>query len=193
MDASQLVAALAPLPRLFEEQQTLARKGPAEGSMAISDAHIAERHRIWTLANQAWLNGTEHVNTWRLLLVGAKFQPAAAHYTLLRGALEGLVTCRWLIDGRVSASERIARACAFRLEDLRQRKNLEHELPDLPAPISPGKTAHERIAELRRSMAANGIVEVGFPSAVDRFDTHGDGAWAYRILSAYAHSFEPPC
>lgn len=189
MDVTSLVKTLEPVPGLVDEHGELVKATPAEDSPAARDAARPEGHRIWIIANQLWGNGAEHLVVWRDLILKARVHPRSAQYTLLRGTFEGIVTCRYLVDEGAGQAVRISRACAQQLEDWRQRKNFESQinLPDRPLPA---KRAHQRIDDLRRSMVANGVTEIPMPSFVERFRTHGDGEWLYRVLSAHAHGFE---
>jgi hypothetical protein len=189
MDATKLADALAPVPGLVEQHGAIARVGPADGSVAAGDVTRPEGHRIWIVANQMWASAVEHAMAWHQLLIKAKYIPRSAHYTLLRGTFEGVVTCRYAIDQTVSQSMRVSRACALQLEDWRQRKNFEED-SGIKTPPSPAKTASERIDDLRKAMKANGIAEVTLPKMIQLFESHGDGSWLYRVLSAHAHGLE---
>jgi hypothetical protein len=191
MDATRLAAAMEPLEGLHAAHQELAQAGPAEGSVAARDEARPEGHRIWLIANQMWESAMEHALAWRQLLVKAQYQPRSAHYTLLRATFEGIVTSRYLIDQNVSQAVRISRACAQQLEDWRQRRAFEDRAgSELKAPEPPAKRASERMVDLRKSMTASGIIEIKAAHVTDLFDSHGDGQWLYRVLSAHAHGLE---
>lgn len=90
---------------LFDRLGLLAREAVAPGSNASKDASVPLGHHVRILAIDHLSTGLEHLVMWRRLLMSG-VQPNAVHMTLIRGAMEGAVNCRWLIDPR-----RDGRAC----------------------------------------------------------------------------------
>jgi hypothetical protein len=81
---------------------------------------------------------------WQRLLTGG-WQPFAAHMTLIRGAMEGAVACRWLIDPWQDSAERIRRGVALLLDDCGNRRDFERDFGIDPAAIKPpAKSAADR-------------------------------------------------
>ncbi|MEA2341112.1 MAG: hypothetical protein QOG11_1189, partial [Solirubrobacteraceae bacterium] len=58
----------------------------------------------------------------------ARLQPAFSHWTLIRGAIEGLAVTRWLCDPAISGGERIQRAAGVELADYEQRLKFERHV-----------------------------------------------------------------
>ena len=136
--------------------------------------------------------GIEHLVVWHRLLT-AGVQPYAAHMTLVRGAMEGAVTCRWLIDPRVASAERVPRGVALLLEDYGNRRDFERDF-GIPADVikPPGKNATARYAELCLARDAARIRRMDAPPMTARFGGYAGlppsrGRAVYRLLSAYAH------
>ena len=177
------------IPPMRDMHESLIKAGPASGSPAAIEVARPAGNNVWTLANQAWANASEHLLVWGHLLFDAEIHPRNAHATLLRSGLEGAVTARWLVDPKANGDERIARAVGLLLEDFDQRRKFENAVGAM-APTHGGMLAVGRIDELKQEAAAAGIVPGRVPTMVERFDVYSEGNWLYRLLSAYAHGFQ---
>lgn len=85
---------------------------------------------------------------------------------------------------------RIARGMAAQQTDYEERKKFEATIRDGPKMKSPGKSAVERLVDLKREQAANGIPNesVNASSAAGKYlvgSSNGEGS--YRLLCAFAH------
>ena len=91
---------LSAIDRLSERHQELARSTGARGSQRLADEARSAGlgHEVWDLAMDQIASGIDHLIAWRAL-IEAGVQPAFAHLTLLRGAMEAAVTARWLLAG----------------------------------------------------------------------------------------------
>lgn len=134
-------------------------------------------------------------------------QPMAAHATLARAALEGAVTCRWLIDPTIDREERRWRGAIVELEDRRQRRSWEAALGlDKISREPPAQSGAARYDEHVASMKAEGLWDIHrvrpapspdtpppAPGMTELFANYalvlarGQGEWFYRTLSAFAH------
>lgn len=183
---------LARAPVLFDRIVALSRAGPAPTSAAAEDGSSPLGHHVRVLATDCLSSGLEHLVIWHRLLT-AGVQPYATHMTLIRGAMEGAVTCRWLIDPRTVSAERVRRGVALLLDDYRSRRDFERDLNlPLDAIRPPAKSGAQRYAELRDERDALRIGRVDVPTMTARFSGYAvpdgrQGRALYRLLSAYAH------
>lgn len=160
---------------------------PADGSPAAADGSLRLGTLAWPLATTAWGVGGDHALSWYHLLIAGK-QPMSAHYSLARSAIEGAVTCRWLLAPAEDPETRRMRGAIAQLEDYRNRRTFEADTGlDKKTPSPPAKLAGVRYSEQLAAMKALGIAPTKPPLTTDLFETHGPGAWLYRVLSAHSH------
>ncbi len=192
---ARLAEALAQAPGLFDRLHAAAKAGAAPGSEAAKDAAAPLGHHGQILAVDHLSSGIEHLVIWNRLLTSG-VQPNTVHMTLIRGAMEGAVACRWLIDPRADSGERIGRGVALLLEDYGNRHDFEH---DFGLPVEnlkpPAKSGADRRAELLAERTAHKIGVVKAPKMTALFGAYiglepGPGRAMYRLLSAYAHGMQ---
>ncbi len=189
---ARLAEALARAPRLFDRLHATAKAGADPGSEAVKDAAVPLGHHGQILAVDHLSSGIEHLVIWNRLLTSG-VQPNTVHMTLLRGAMEGAVTCRWLIDPRADSGERIGRGVALLLDDYANRRDFERDFGIPPEKVKPpAKTGADRRAELLAARTANKIGVVKVPTMTALFGAYaglesGPGRAIYRLVSAYAH------
>ena len=189
---ANLAEILAEAPALFDRLGDAARAGVSPESRAAKDANTPLGHHARILAMDHLSTGIEHLVVWHRLLTSG-VQPYAAHMTLIRGAMEGAVTCRWLIDPRTDSADRVRRGVALLLEDYGNRRDFERDFGIAAnAMTPPAKSAANRHAELQaqRDAAKTGRTDV--PKMTALFGGYtglepGFGRGIYRLLSAYAH------
>lgn len=192
MITARLAQVLAKAPILFDHLGATARVGIVPGSPASEDATSELGHHARILAMDHLATGLEHLVIWHRLLTGGS-QPFATHMTLIRGAMEGAVTCRWLIDPRQDSAERVRRGVALLLEDYGNRRDFERDFGIEPAAIKPpAKSGADRYKELQAERDVAKIGPIKVPSMTYRFGGYshleaGLGRAIYRLLSAYAH------
>lgn len=189
---ARLAEILGEAPPLFDRLGDAARAGVSPESRAAKDASFPLGHHARIMAIDHLSTGIEHLVVWHRLLTSG-VQPYAAHMTLIRGAMEGAVTCRWLIDPRADSADRVRRGVALLLEDYGNRRDFERDF-DIPADaiMPPAKSAFDRYAELQTKRDAARIGRVNVPKMTARFGGYtglrpGMGRGVYRLLSAYAH------
>lgn len=190
--SARLAETLARAPILFDRLGATARAGASPESEANKDASTPLGHHVRILAIEHLTTGIEHLVMWHRLLV-AGVQPYGVHMTLIRGAMEGAVTCRWLIDPREDSAERIRRGVALLIEDYGNRRDFERDFGLAPDAIKPpGKSAADRHTELRTERDTAKIGQRKVPTMTHRFGGYtglrpGPGRAVYRLLSAWAH------
>jgi hypothetical protein len=189
---ARLAEILAQAPILFDHLGAVARAGVSPGSEAAKDASVPLGRHVRIMAIDHLSTGIEHLAMWHRLLI-AGVQPNTVHMTLIRGAMEGAVTCRWLIDTREDSAERVRRSVALLLDDYGNRRDFERDF-GIPAHVikPPAKSGAERYTELRTERDAAGIGRTKVPSMTYRFGGYiglppARGRAIYRLLSAYAH------
>lgn len=189
---ARLAEALVQAPILFDRLRAVAQSGVSPGSEAAMDASVPLGHHVRIMAIDHLTTGVEHLVMWHRLLT-AGVQPYVAHLTLVRGAMEGAVTCRWLIDPRKDSSERVRRGVALLLDDYGNRRDFESDF-DIPARVikPSAKSGAERYRELQTERDAARIGHTTVPSMTYRFGGYiglppARGRAIYRLLSAYAH------
>lgn len=134
---------------LYARYQRLGQRGPARNSLASSDGLAELGQYAWVLGASAMSSAIDHLISWNELR--QRVHPTYGHMTLLRGSLEGSVLCRWLVDPKASAEERLRRGAGAQRDDFQERGKFERLRTD---PINEGgATAKQRIAELDRAMA----------------------------------------
>ena len=191
---AQLVQILGRVPDLVARAAAVGRSGVSPGSRAATDASTPLGHHVRIQAIDRLASGVEHLDMWhRLLLAGV--QPNTVHITLIRGAMEGAVTCRWLI-GPEDSVERVRRGVALLLDDYANRREFEDDFGVSPDAIKPpAKNAATRIAELKAARDTAKIGPIKVPSMTYRFGGYigmsaPHGRSMYRLLSAYAHGMQ---
>lgn len=199
-DIPKTADTLARVPALIERYEGLIRADRATPSPATDDAGYPAGRSAWDLATSAWGSGGDNLLAWHHLRLGATVQPHAAHYTLLRGALEGAVTSRYLTDPYITPARRRRRAAAAQLEDYDERRKFEDAI-QAPAFVAPAKSGADRLADFKQLLVDSNIVRaeevdsLGTMGVTDRCQHYGllsghDGSWLYRLLSAYAHGMQ---
>ena len=163
-------------------------------SPAAEDEDHPLGHHAVILATEAVAAAVEHLEVWRRLLTVAQVQPYGAHMTLIRGALEGSVTCRWLVDASVPSVERVRRGVALLRDDYINRRDFDRDMGIRAVP-SPGKTAAARVKDLERDYRAAKVKPGAAMGVTSRCRAYavpsGDiGVAAFRLLSAFAHSHQ---
>jgi hypothetical protein len=153
--------------------------------MADSSEPLGELIRASAVV--AMTNSLDHLLAWATLYLRGKLAPTFAHMTLLRGAVEGASTARWLVEPAVARRVRIAGGTGAELVDLAEVNKIQR-LPRRTAapPRTSGRPAAARIRELEDAAAATGIcpLRIGHTDAVARY---GAGEFSYRLLCAFAH------
>ncbi len=188
---AQLAEALARAPLLFDRLTATSRAGAEIGSDAATDEASPLGHHVRIMAIDHLMTGLDHLVMWNRLLT-AGVQPYASHVTLIRAAMEGAVTCRWLIDPREDSAERIRRGVALLLEDYGNREDFERDFGIAEAVNPPAKTAAARRAELKAERIAAKIGSTQAPKMTTLFGRYtglppARGRAVYRLLSAWAH------
>lgn len=203
--ATQLVAAVAEVPAMFAGLNAVMKAGPAPKSQARKEAARPLGQYVSILAGQHLSAGIDQLHTWHRLLTPVLtpmgrlevFEPIAAHLTLIRGAIEGAVMCRWLVDPRVEAATHIQRGLALMIEDYRNQRAWEYDRGIAPdAFVAPGRTGAQRHQDFVTARRDAKIEDVEVPNFVDlcglyaglQSACHGR-AW-YRLLSANAHGYQ---
>lgn len=188
---AKLAETLAQAPLLFDRLTATSRAGGQTGSECAKDESSALGHHVRILAIDHLTTGIEHLVIWHRLLTGG-VQPFAAHVTLIRGAMEGAVTTRWLLDPREDSAERVRRGVALLLEDYRNRDDFERDFGIADAIKPPAKSAAARHAELKAERVAAKIGPTQVPKMTTLFGGYiglppARGRAVYRLLSAWAH------
>ena len=122
---SHITRELAPLDEFRNRLNALHK--PLPGSRGAKSARRSLGHLHTVFAGHSLSSAIDHLFAWRLILRAGEL-PIGSHLTLLRGALEGAATCRWLIDSDIDYHERIRRGSVLQLEDWRQRKRFEESI-----------------------------------------------------------------
>lgn len=132
----RMLAQVDMLVRRFEPMARLSSTPTM--SLAAADARTSAR-----LGREPYMNAgfgvstsLDHLITWRHAVSAGStgLQPAYAHMTLLRGALEAAVVARWLVDSTVDPRERLARAADLLREDYLKRRRIEEIIRARPKP-----------------------------------------------------------
>lgn len=184
----QLVQALSRVEPLRARYHVIATHGAAPGSaMAVDLAHPLGDH-VWTQATQGWAVGSDHALAWAELLTKAHAHPMHAHASLLRGGLEGAVTCRYLVDPSLDHAMRLRRAANLQLADLQERAKWERSTRiDKRTFTPPAKRASARVTDLAAEMKQAGVVREDPWGMTTRFRHYSKGEWLFQMLSALAH------
>jgi hypothetical protein len=199
---ARLLRSLAAVPELFARINALQLAGLSPQSEAAKDAELPPGddkvgQHVAFLATQHLSNGIQHLLAWHELFK-AETQPIAAHLTLVRGAVEGAVLCRWLVDPGNDSAERLRRGAALQLEDYRHRLCFEEDWGISADAFPHGKAGAARREDLRRVCDKAGIVPPKVPGWMDLAGMYADfrtpdiGRGWYRLLSGYTHGMEWP-
>jgi hypothetical protein len=188
---AKLAEVLAQAPTLFYRLTATSRAGAQAGSEAAKDETSPLGHHVRIMAIDHLMTGLDHLVMWHRLLT-AGVQPYASHITLIRGAMEGAVICRWLIDPREDSAERVRRGVALLLEDYGNRDGFERDFGIADAIKPPAQTAATRRAELKAGRIAAKIGPTQAPKMTALFGGYiglppARGRAVYRLLSAWAH------
>jgi len=178
---------LAGLDELYVRMDAL-EAGPTPGSPAAEDAAKPGGDQTWVYATTAVQVATDHLRAWRHLHLSG-MQPPFAHWTLLRAAVEGAVTARWLCDPALPPAKRIGRGLGAGIDDLQQRQGFEGRIrKKMPDVVLPKVAAHTRISQLKKInvpvLPLRGPTELVAMYAPSR---GVDAQVLYRALSAFAH------
>lgn len=133
---AKLAQILANAPILFDRLGATARAGIVAGSPAAEDATAGLGHHTRIMAIDRLATGLEHLVIWHRLLTGGS-QPIATHMTLIRSAMEGAGTSRWLFDPRLGSAERVSRGVDLLLEDYGNRRDFERDFASNPPAVKP--------------------------------------------------------
>jgi hypothetical protein len=140
--------------------------------------------------------GLDHLAAWQGLRLGGGFQPTFAHFSLIRGAVEGCSMARWLCDPAIRVEERIARAAGAQIDDYDERIKFENRLGSrMPKPSGRGRTGKQRMEQLEADLRRVDVKPVALPAATVLFaryffpskDELGGEAF-YRQISAVVHA-----
>lgn len=188
-------AMLQPTAIWYERVLSLRDATPEASSAYVDDAQQPLSRYARQGASAALTAAMDHLFYWASLFLEAGRQPGAAHFTLMRGALEGAAITRWILDPSVDGRVRIARGIGHYLEDLRERRIIEDLAErarlkggdDTPKDWHEGKPARDRIRELEEEAAVVGLAPVR-ATRTELVDKHGPGETIYRIACAFAHA-----
>ena len=172
-----------------EREQALIQRGPVHGSIASRIRALPGGRYPEIIGSGYLVVAGDNLLTWRTLVL-AKFQPAYGHLSLLRTAIECAVNARWLLDPSISAASRIARGLAAQQADYEERKKFETTIRGGPKMKAPGKSASERLDDLKREQVADSIANESMnvtAAARSYLVGSGNGEGIYRLLSAFAH------
>lgn len=188
---AKLVEVLSQAPVLFDRLTSTSRAGAKPGSAAATDEASPLGHHVRIMAIDHLTTGIDHLVMWNRLLTSG-VQPYASHVTLIRGAMEGAVTARWLIDPREDSAERVRRGVALLLEDYGNRRDFERDFGIAGTIKLPAKSAEVRRAELKAERIAAKIGPTQAPKMTTLFGGYiglppARGRAVYRLLSAWAH------
>jgi hypothetical protein len=194
---AEIVRLLADVDDFWRRREAVLWRPSAPGSVAVADAALPDARFVSIYAGQALGSAVDHLHAWRLLVRGGEI-PYLAHVTLLRGALEGAVRCRWLVDARVECGVRVGRGYAARRDDQEERRKWETSVAAIggstsshsPAALS----AAERLARLDdpeavRKRQEAGVRSVGFTNTTALMKIYRLEPW-YRLASGGAHAKE---
>lgn len=186
---------LLPTAAWYERVLALRDAAPEPSSPYLADAQEPLSRYVRQGASAALTAAMDHLFYWASLFLEAGRQPGAAHFTLMRGALEGAAINRWILDPSVHGRVRIARGVGHYLEDLRERRIIEDLAErarhkggdDTSEDWHQGKPARERIPELEEEAAVVGLNPIR-ATRTELVDKHGPGETVYRIACAFAHA-----
>lgn len=148
----------------------------------IDNAKKADLADAYDQANQRLVSAEDHLRSVLNLLAPEIILPQFSLFTLIRGAAVATVHARHLLDPTIDERIRLERGLSARLYNLKQQQKVR---PDLQ-----GSHFNERVNNLRKRAAANGIKVERWPTDTVLFDTYmpGIGTTYFQYLSGYAHS-----
>src|ERR1035437_9298246 len=120
----ELMLVLAGVDEFWRRREAVLRRSPARGSLAAADAALPDARFVSIFAGQTLGSAVDYLHAWRLLTRGGEIS-FWAHFALLRGAIEGAVRCRWLVDSGVESGVRVGRGYAARRDDQEERRRWE--------------------------------------------------------------------
>lgn len=141
-----------------DRYEELRRGGPVAGSEAkIDDAKAVSRFAL-EFARQQWIMGSDYLVAWDLILKAGRL-PSFAHAALLRQALEGAVTARWLMEPGIDPAERCRRGALIQRRDYQDRLQWE-DATATAGIVVPGRarTARARLDELAEQLKTADVV-----------------------------------
>ncbi len=150
----------------------------------IDSAKKADLTDAYDQANQRLVSAEDHLRSVLYLLGPDVMLPQFSLFTLIRGAAVATVHARHLLDPTIDEPARLARGLSARLENLRQQQKVHPELQ--------GSHFNDRVKNLRKRAAVNGVRVERWPTDTVLFDTYmpeGTGKTYFQYLSGYAHSF----
>lgn len=183
-----ILSRLSDVPTLMRRYHDLRSVEAAEHSRAAADRARALGELVWAHAASSWNAGAGNALTW-LQVARTGLQPVSGHYTLARAALEGAVTCRWLIDPVVASTTRRERAARLQAEDHDQRRKWEdawmaaHGITTRPAAFNADVRLDQHLDDMRKACLGQGKTL----SIADRMDKYAGETWSWRSMSAFAH------
>lgn len=148
---------LAEIWPLRDRYDALTAAGPTPDSLAARhDANRLDRYAL-EFARQQWGLCNDNIIAWEAV-IKAGLQPHHAHATLLRQALEGAVTARWLMEPGIADETRRLRGVKMERRDQADRAEWERAAGVADKTIvGRAKTGQERLAELKAAATAAGI------------------------------------
>jgi hypothetical protein len=194
---AEIIRLLAGVDEIWRRREATLLRPSARGSLAAADAALPDARFVSIYAGQALGSAVDHLHAWRLLVRGGEI-PYLAYLTLLRGALEGAVRCRWLVDSRVDSGVRVGRGYAARRDDQKERRKWETSVAAIVGSIpskAPGAlSAAERLERLDdpeaiRKREQAGVRSVGFTDTTALMKSYRVEPW-YRLASGGAHAKE---
>lgn len=194
---AEIIRLLAGVDGLSRRREAVLGRSPARGSLAAADAALPDARFVSIFAGQALGSAVDYLHAWRLLTRGGEI-PFWAHFALLRGALEGAVRCRWLVDSGVDSGVRIGRGYAARRDDQEERRKWETSVAGIRGSMPSGEpgplSAAERLARLDapeaiRKRSEAGVQSVSFTNTTALMKSYELEPW-YRLASGAAHAKE---
>jgi hypothetical protein len=193
--AAEIQYWLGAIGELWDRYHVAARHPIETGTLAAADEALPHARFVSIQAAQALVSALDHLSAWGFL-VDARRIPIQAHMTLMRGALEGSVRCRWLVDPTIDSTIRVARGYAAKRDDHLQRRRFEEsseridDEDDRPnRKEMTGMSADERLEELEGWRSEAAIPVVRFDGATALMKAYGLERW-FRLASAAAHGKE---
>lgn len=142
---------------LRDRYHALVTVGPTrDSSAARHDTNRLDRYAL-EFARQQWGLCQDNLVAWDAVLKQG-IQPQHAHTVLLRQAMEGAVTARWLVEPGLSDDNRRLRGVPAERRDQQDRGEWERAagIADVEI-VGREKTARQRLAELQTAAEAAGI------------------------------------
>jgi hypothetical protein len=188
--AAELHRILGGLAGLSRRLESTIRQRSAAGTDAAADMALSNARFVGIHASQAMVNALDHLGAWKLIVDG-NVHPIQAQMTLLRGALEGAVRCRWLVDANLAPATRVGRGWAAKRDDFVERRRFEEAeegKADRPTQRG-GMSAADRLRELDAARVDAEIPNVGYAHSTLLMRMYGYERW-FRLASGFAHGKE---